>query len=204
VTGTEDLQGRDAEGVSRAKPSTTAGLDPNPTGNFSQAAQKIGLTMIKTLRVAVLPRRIVTSLTAALFALTLALNPMSAPTASAAVSATVGVDALHVAAAQRGIPYRYGGASPRTGFDCSGLTMYSYARVGRSIPRVAQQQYLSTIRISARARRQGDLVFFYTGTYVYHVGIYAGGGYMIDAPHTGAVVRMERIWTSHVLYGRVR
>jgi cell wall-associated NlpC family hydrolase len=82
--------------------------------------------------------------------------------------------------------------------------MYAYARVGRSIPRVAQQQYLATIRIGASARRQGDLVFFYTGRTVYHVGIYAGGGYMIDAPHTGTVVQLERIWSSQVLYGRVR
>jgi len=141
---------------------------------------------------------------AALFTLTLALSPLSASNANAAVSATVGLDALHVAAAQRGIPYRYGGASPKTGFDCSGLTMYSYARVGRSIPRTAQQQYAATIRISASARRQGDLVFFYTGHTVYHVGIYAGSGYMIDAPHAGTVVREERIWTPYVLYGRVR
>jgi cell wall-associated NlpC family hydrolase len=160
--------------------------------------------MTKTLPGAALPRRIVTVLIAALFSLTLALNPMSAPNANAVVSASVGLSALHVAAAQRGIPYRYGGASPRTGFDCSGLTMYSYARVGRYIPRVAQQQYLATIRVGAWARRQGDLAFFYTGRTVYHVGIYAGGGYMIDAPHSGAVVRMERIWSSYVLYGRVR
>jgi cell wall-associated NlpC family hydrolase len=160
--------------------------------------------MTKTMHGAALHRRIFSVLIAALFTVTLAFNPMAAPTANAAVSATVGLNALHVAAAQRGIPYRYGGASPRTGFDCSGLTMYSYARVGRSIPRVAQQQYLATIRIGAAARRQGDLVFFYSGRTVYHVGIYAGGGYMIDAPHTGAVVRMEKIWTPYVLYGRVR
>jgi len=162
------------------------------------------LTMTKTLHGAALPRRLVTVLIAALFSLTLALNPMSAPNANADVSAIVGLNAMYIAAAQRGVPYRYGGASPRTGFDCSGLAMYAYARVGRSIPRVAQQQYLATIRIGASARRQGDLVFFYTGRTVYHVGIYAGGGYMIDAPHTGTVVQLERIWSSQVLYGRVR
>lgn len=160
--------------------------------------------MTKTLHGAALPRRFVTVLIAALFSLTLALNPMSAPNANAVVSGGVGLNAMYIAAAQRGVPYKYGGASPRIGFDCSGLAMYAYARVGRSIPRVAQQQYLATIRIGASARRQGDLVFFYSGRTVYHVGIYAGGGYMIDAPHAGTVVQLERIWSSQVLYGRVR
>lgn len=187
------------------KPPTTAGhLARTRQVTFRRRLERWVLTMTKTLHGAALPRRLVTVLIAALFSLTLALNPMSAPNANADVSARVGLNAMYIAAAQRGVPYRYGGASPRTGFDCSGLAMYAYARVGRSIPRVAQQQYLATIRIGASARRQGDLVFFYTGRTVYHVGIYAGGGYMIDAPHTGTVVQLERIWSSQVLYGRVR
>jgi cell wall-associated NlpC family hydrolase len=50
----------------------------------------------------------------------------------------------------------------------------------------------------------GDLVFFYSGHTIYHVGIYAGNWYMIDAPHSGARVRKERIWSSQVIFGRVR
>jgi cell wall-associated NlpC family hydrolase len=151
-----------------------------------------------------LPRRFAAVLIAALLGLTLALNPMSATKAHAAVPASRALAALHIAATQRGVPYRYGGQSPRTGFDCSGLTQWAYARVGRHIPRVAQQQYNAAIHIPASARRQGDLVFFYTGNAVHHVGIYAGGGYMIVAPHTGARVRLEKIRSSHVVYGRVR
>jgi cell wall-associated NlpC family hydrolase len=151
------------------------------------------------------PRRLVSMLTAALLGLALALNPMSAPKSDAAVPLSVSLAALRVANAQIGIPYRYGGMS-RAGFDCSGLTKYSYAKVGRYIPRTAQQQYNATIHIPANSsqRRAGDLVFFYSGRTIYHVGVYAGNWYMIAAPHTGTLVRRERIWSTHIVFGRVR
>jgi cell wall-associated NlpC family hydrolase len=151
-----------------------------------------------------MPRRLVSVLVAALFGLTLALNPVSTLNANAAVSSSVGVRAMRAAASEMGVPYRYGGTSPRTGFDCSGLTQYSYARVGRRLPRTAQQQYSATIRIPWTARRVGDLVFFRSGNSIYHVGVYAGNWYMIDAPHTGARVRKERIWSNQIVFGRVR
>jgi cell wall-associated NlpC family hydrolase len=142
-------------------------------------------------------------LMAALLGLALAFNPMAAPKSDAAVPLSVSLAALRVANAQIGIPYRYGGMS-RAGFDCSGLAKYSYARVGRVIPRTAQQQYNATIRIPWNQRRMGDLVFFYSGGSIYHVGVYAGNWYMVDAAHTGTRVRRERIWSTHILFGRVR
>jgi cell wall-associated NlpC family hydrolase len=148
-------------------------------------------------------RRLVCMMTALLLGLTLALNPVSAPRSDAAVSAGVGAAALRVARAQIGIPYRYGGMS-RAGFDCSGLTKYSYARVGRWIPRTAQQQYNASIHIRWNQRRFGDLVFFYSGSTIYHVGIYAGNWRMVVAPHAGTRVQVQRIWSTHVLFGRVR
>ena len=151
-----------------------------------------------------LPRRLVSVLIAALFGLTLALNPVSTPNANAAVSYSVGVSPLREAASKVGVSYKNGGASSQTGFDCSGLTQYSYARVGRKLPRTAQQQYNATIRIPWSARRLGDLVFFYSGHSIYHVGVYAGSWYMIDAPHTGARVLKERIWSTQIVFGRVR
>ena len=160
--------------------------------------------MSKTLFGSVLPRRLVSVLVAALFGLTLALNPISSPAANAAVSARVGVTAFRIAASELGVPYRWGGTRPWTGFDCSGLTQYTYLRAGRKLPRTAQQQYNDTIHISRAARRLGDLVFFYSGRTVYHVGIYAGNWSMIDAAHSGTRVRKEWIWSSHVLFGRVR
>jgi cell wall-associated NlpC family hydrolase len=151
-----------------------------------------------------LPQRLVTLLIAALFGLTLALNPVSAPNANAAVPAIVGLRAVNVAAAQVGVPYRYGGASPRTGFDCSGLSQYSYGRVGKRLPRTAQQQYAATIHIPWGSKRMGDLVFFYSGRTITHVGVYAGNWYMYAAPHAGTRVKKQRIYSTHVAFGRVR
>jgi cell wall-associated NlpC family hydrolase len=97
-----------------------------------------------------------------------------------------------VAIAQRylGVPYVYGGASP-SGFDCSGLAMYCYAQVGVSLSHGATDQQRASTEVPISALQPGDLVFFGGPSYSYHVGIYAGGGSMIDAPHTGAVVRYD-------------
>ncbi|WP_443056643.1 C40 family peptidase [Streptomyces sp. MUM 178J] len=128
------------------------------------------------------------------------LAPSAAPSAHAAVHA---VKALHVAASKKGSPYQYGAAGPHR-FDCSGLTLYSYRKAGKKLPRTAQQQYNRTSRISARSRRQGDLVFFHSGSRVYHVGIYAGRGRIWHSPKSGSVVSLQKIWTKRVSYGRVR
>ncbi|MBE3034920.1 MAG: C40 family peptidase [Actinobacteria bacterium] len=94
-----------------------------------------------------------------------------------------------VAIAQRylGVPYVYGGASP-SGFDCSGLTMYCYAQVGVGLSHGATDQQHASTPVPISALQPGDLVFFGNASYSYHVGIYVGGGSMIHAPHTGAVV----------------
>ncbi|MFD7920849.1 C40 family peptidase [Streptomyces sp. NPDC059740] len=123
-------------------------------------------------------------------------------TSQAAVTA-VSAKALQVAAAKKGSPYRWGGTGPRA-FDCSGLTLYAFRHAGRSLPRTAEQQYRHTAHVARAARRTGDLVFFHSGGSVYHVGIYAGHGRIWHAPKTGAVVRLERIWTHQVSYGRVK
>ncbi len=94
-----------------------------------------------------------------------------------------------VSIAQRylGVPYVYGGASP-SGFDCSGLTMYCYAQVGIGLSHGATDQQHASTPVPLSALQPGDLVFFGSASYSHHVGIYVGGGSMIHAPHTGAVV----------------
>jgi len=102
------------------------------------------------------------------------------------------VDALIFAARQLGTPYLWGGTGPG-GFDCSGLAQAAFAHAGVTLPRVAQDQYTAGPQLADGATvLPGDLVFFGTGpTGVDHVGIYVGSGLMIDAPHTGALVRVE-------------
>ncbi|MFD5896454.1 C40 family peptidase [Streptomyces sp. NPDC060366] len=111
--------------------------------------------------------------------------------------------ALHVAASKKGAPYKHGAAGPHR-FDCSGLTVFSYKKAGKSLPRTAQQQYNKSRHIPASSRKRGDLVFFHYGNSVYHVGIYAGAGKIWHSPKSGQVVRLERIWSKSVWYGRVR
>jgi len=122
--------------------------------------------------------------------------------AQALVSSATANGALYYARSRNGAPYQYGAAGPRR-FDCSGLTMWSYARAGRKLPRTAQQQYRATVRVSKAWRRPGDLVFFMSRGVAYHVGIYAGANRFWHAPHTGDHVRLAVLWTA-VAYGRVR
>ncbi|MEU7382242.1 MULTISPECIES: C40 family peptidase [unclassified Streptomyces] len=122
--------------------------------------------------------------------------------ASEASAATMASQALKIAASKKGSPYQWGASGPRR-FDCSGLTLYSFKRAGKKLPRTAEQQYNKSRHISAGSRRAGDLVFFHSGSNVYHVGIYAGSGKIWHAPKTGDVVKLQKIWTKSVWYGRV-
>ncbi|MFC5853540.1 C40 family peptidase [Streptomyces chlorus] len=124
-------------------------------------------------------------------------------TASEAAAATPAAKALKIAASKQGAPYRWGATGPSR-FDCSGLTLYSFKKAGKQLPRTAAQQYNKTRHISASNRKAGDLVFFHSGQNVYHVGIYAGRGKLWHAPKTGDVVRLQKIWTRSVWYGRVK
>lgn len=105
--------------------------------------------------------------------------------------------ALTAAQMELGKPYVWGDAGPNA-FDCSGLVQYVYAQVGIHLPRVAadQQSYAKPVT----SPLPGDLVFY--GNPAYHVGIYLGAGKMIDAPHSGAVVRIENVWPG-ATYGRI-
>jgi cell wall-associated NlpC family hydrolase len=87
-----------------------------------------------------------------------------------------------------GVPYSYGGASPGTGFDCSGLVRFVYSHFGITLPHSSYADLSLGRRVSRRHLRPGDLVFFYDAG---HVGIYVGRQRFIDAPHTGAVVRIS-------------
>jgi cell wall-associated NlpC family hydrolase len=105
--------------------------------------------------------------------------------------------------AQLGKPYQWGAAGPRT-FDCSGLTMMAWDAAGVYLPHLAQFQYNLTARIPLGNALPGDLIFYGTPNNVYHVGIYIGGGRMIDAPETGQNVSITSIYWGDLLgAGRV-
>lgn len=98
-----------------------------------------------------------------------------------------------------GTPYRWGGASATSGFDCSGLTMTVYRLNGLHLPRSARSQFRAGRPVSKRAIRQGDLVFFAIArrSRVSHVGIYIGGGRFVHAPGRGKAIRTADMSNSY-------
>ena len=89
-----------------------------------------------------------------------------------------------------GVPYLWGGASPPSGFDCSGLVMYVYAQLGIALPHFAAAQFGFGVPVPRDQLQPGDLVFFDN---LNHVGISLGGNEFVDAPHTGDVVKIGTI-----------
>ena len=114
---------------------------------------------------------------------------------------------LDTARAQIGDGYAFGGSGPDA-FDCSGLTMQAWAAGGVSLPHFASAQYAQSQPVSLDALRPGDLIFYATDptdyTTIYHVGLYVGGGQMIEAPHTGDVVKYASIYGQSNLFGAAR
>ena len=111
---------------------------------------------------------------------------------------------INAAYSQLGVPYVWGGETPGSGFDCSGLAQWAYAQAGIGIPRTTETQWPVMQHVSQAQAVPGDLIFFDTPgdsqSPPNHVGIYIGNGNMIDAPYTGTVVRVDSI-TSDVLWG---
>jgi len=122
------------------------------------------------------------------------------PPAVAGAASTSAAAAVRFALAQLGTPYRWGAEGPDS-FDCSGLAQAAYQAAGISLPRVAQQQYNAGPPVTAGEPLQpGDLVFFGADTdHVEHIGIVVGPGQMVDAPHSGAVVRIDSYQRSNYL-----
>jgi len=105
--------------------------------------------------------------------------------------------AVAMAKSYLGVPYVWGGSSP-SGFDCSGLVQYIYGKLGVSLPHSSRLQYNYGSPVSRSNLRAGDLVFFYSP--IHHVGIYVGGGRMIDA--TGNRVQYSDVFRSSYVGAR--
>jgi peptidoglycan DL-endopeptidase CwlO len=114
-----------------------------------------------------------------------------------------GLAALRAAESQIGRPYVWGGSSPSVGFDCSGLTQWSWRQAGFNIPRTAAQQYYALHRVPLNQLRPGDLLFYYNLDYdhqVDHVVMYAGSGpwgtnTIIAAAHSGTNIALAPLFT---------
>ena len=110
---------------------------------------------------------------------------------------TAGAAAVAWALRQLGKPYQWGAAGPDA-FDCSGLVLRAWQAAGVTLPRVAADQYGAGSHVPVADAAAGDLIFFATDpadpATVVHVGLSLGDGQMVDAPHTGAVVRVEPVW----------
>jgi cell wall-associated NlpC family hydrolase len=105
----------------------------------------------------------------------------------------LGERAATIALKAVGVPYRWGGSSPASGFDCSGLVYWSYGRLGVELPHSSYALY-GLGRAVPRSRMQpGDLLFFYG---LGHVGMYIGEGRMVHAPHSGRLVEVVRLGRS--------
>ncbi|MGW6412356.1 C40 family peptidase [Streptomyces vinaceus] len=131
--------------------------------------------------------------------------------------------AINAASDQIGVPYSWGGGAPSgastgsccspngssgeniVGFDCSGLMLYAYAKAGIRLPRTAADQYAASKPVSREEMQPGDLVFFGSSPAgIHHVGMYVGGGYMIEAPRPGTSVRYSPVDSMADFYAAAR
>jgi cell wall-associated NlpC family hydrolase len=102
--------------------------------------------------------------------------------------------AIKLAQHYLGTPYVWGGETPGGGFDCSGLLQYVWGQQGVQIPRVTYDQWDSGMAVDKSKLQPGDAVFFHMGSRgPEHVGMYLGGGQFIEAPHTGASIRISEL-----------
>jgi peptidoglycan DL-endopeptidase CwlO len=113
-----------------------------------------------------------------------------APVSPPPSNSSRGQKVVYWAMSQRGKPYAWGADGPNS-YDCSGLTMWAYGKVGVGLPHNASAQAGSVRHVSRANLEPGDLVFF--GSSIHHVGIYIGGGQYVHAPSTGDVVKVSSL-----------
>ena len=120
-------------------------------------------------------------------------------------AATTALVAVHTALSQLGVPYVWGGETPGTAFDCSGLVQWAYRTAGITIPRTTQTQWADLPHLDRTSPLEpGDLVYYGPDGAPTHVGMYLGDGRMIDAPYTGVDVRVDPVDTGEHYVGAIR
>ena len=117
----------------------------------------------------------------------------SATTESRAAANDLRRSIAKLALSMVGVPYRYGGADPSEGFDCSGLVYYTYSSEGLSVPRTSRAQLGAALEIPLTQAAAGDLLFFEDEVKLSHVGIYLGDRRFVHAPKSGGTVSVASI-----------
>jgi len=107
---------------------------------------------------------------------------------------TIGERAARIALSAVGIPYRWGGSSPASGFDCSGLIYWAYGQLGIELPHSSYALYGEGRRVARSRMRAGDVLVF---SGLGHVGLYVGRGRMVHAPSSGRLVEIVRLGSSN-------
>lgn len=117
---------------------------------------------------------------------------------SGSTSSRLGMSVVRTASTQLGKPYRLGGDSPHSGFDCSGLIYWSFRQNGISVPRVTSSQARAGSKVAINSLQPGDIVVFRTQNAPngLHTGIYVGSGRFIHSPNSRSKVRVDDLSTS--------
>jgi cell wall-associated NlpC family hydrolase len=155
---------------------------------------QFGTQIIRAMRSNV-PAGLLVIMATALLAAGCAGTPMTAPVPSEPVSTTGDVRSpiAQLALSMVGVQYRYGGADPSDGFDCSGLVYYAFTSNGHVVPRTSRDQFDAAQKIPLAEAVEGDLVFFQDQEKLSHVGIYLGDGRFVHAPSSGGTVSVASI-----------
>ncbi len=106
---------------------------------------------------------------------------------------TLGERAAGIALRAVGVPYRWGGISPASGFDCSGLVYWAYGRLGIAVPHSSYALNVEGHGVARSKKKAGDVLVF---SGLGHVGMYVGHGRMVHAPHSGAQVEVVKLGSS--------
>jgi cell wall-associated NlpC family hydrolase len=175
---------------------SVAASDARTAAAYAQAQAQLGQAVLDQARhqqAAVIQARI--TATPPSRGIGIQINPFSQPPPPPGVGAG---EAIAWAKAEIGKPYEYGGGGPDN-FDCSGLTAWAWGHAGTPLPHSSESQYYDTTHVTVAELQPGDLVFF--GMPPHHVGLYVGGGQMINALHSGTNVEYDSIYMEGDLIG---
>ena len=188
---TTDAAPADAPDPSDATPAKAAPASDQPAVTPAAKPSPRAVTK-RTVRKAAAPKRHAAPALAPIPFRALMFNPQAWLNDNPA--SPTGASAVAISAHYLGVPYVWGGAVPATGFDCSGLTRFVYEQLGVQLPHYAAAQFAMFPKLDPSQLAPGDLVFFeprFDGPG--HVAVYAGGDQIIEAPHTGALVRYSSL-----------